>query len=264
MHDVCVSTNGDIFRTRISRSLFRFRWWFETGRYADTNRPMVLRLEEIHFYELTEAWQWFWFDALMFSKYRMTDRRKLTCAQFDYISSAFCGVTHPARAFTNGHFSGTNYVTGEYNPEGDCSAATIVCGGNVFSGRKVYYTKTLSLLSRVLPAMRAVPEGWYLEVETLDASQPPPSIADCNPLSHPWFFFEATVATNKSLPDGTLRVEPFPQLDYDPNAPVYIPVASKANRWPMVFPFYRVLDGETYRMIDELPAGSPIPKATNV
>lgn len=186
-----------------------------------TSRPEVFRLEPHHFYDLTEAWQWFWFDALMWSRFEgMTDRTQLSESQFDELAKAFSSLTAHNRAFTNGHGTdksgngpGINYVTGENvdNPIAEIpAAATLICGGTVLTGEERYS---------------------YLHVETLDGSSTPPSIRECNPGSHPWYFTAATIVTTAKYL-GKPKVIPFPQLQ-DGAYTVYVPIASKRNKSPM-------------------------------
>lgn len=47
-------------------------------------------------------------------------------------------------------------------------------------------------------------EGEFLKLTTLNGNNPPPSITDINPASHPWFFFHATLVYK----DGAVQAFP--------------------------------------------------------
>ena len=225
------------------RTLWRVKHWYEYGREFGWNRPEVNRLEPFHGYAMDEPMQWYWYRLLAWSRYGYF---LLTEDESEYIARAFCGVTHPARAFTNKSFSGWNYITGERGDGSTNKADTIVCGGNVLAGEVV-----------------TVNNQKYLQVETIDAEKPLPSLETVNPSTHPWLFNWATWATKTQLPGGGLKVTNFPQLDY--LAPVYVPLASNHSRGPMLFP----LGGSEYTSgwvsyLEELPPGTPIPPAVNV
>jgi len=205
------------------RTLYRVRHWYEYGRTFESNRPEVNRLEPFHFWSLTSSWQLFIRDVLAWSKFGVYEWMQLTTEQQAYIKNAFRGVMANDRAFTNGGFLGVDYVNMEEGDGSQNEAATIVCGGTCLSGEKVYLDSYPGLIN-----------GWYLQVHTLLASLPAPSIYDINPKLTPWYFTKATIATKTALPSGGLKVTNFPQLDY---APVYMPIVSHPGKGLVFFPF---------------------------
>jgi len=144
------------------------------GVRASAPTPEVFRLEEWHFSEMIESWQWFCFTLL------------------ESNVQAFNGVWNSYRAFSNDHGVDLfrNYITGQRLDKPLPAMASLVCGGNVLAGRE---------------------EGGYLIVETMDGNEPPP--AGVTRVTHPWLIQVATICTTTKLSDGTYKVTSFPQLD---------------------------------------------------
>lgn len=88
--------------------------------------------------------------------------------------------------------------------------------------------------------------GNELVLLTLNGNFPPPDIREINPTLTPWFFFDANIITNDKLPDGSYRVDPFP------NGPTKLPLISD------VFPVKIALS-----LVRRLGDAEPIPSAYN-
>lgn len=188
--------------------------------------PEVMPLYWVEYYELTSAWQWFWFRQLVhsFTNYKHWDENKLTAGELSFLKLEWKSLTHGAKAFTNN--AGTdvfrdyirNVNLGEDNPK---QGAITTCGNVV------------KIIGN--PTNKGTP------IETLDGSKSPPPIEKVNRLTAPWLIFCATnVAANKEdgygnwkpiivINNGIPRhkVDPFPNL-----APkdTLVPLVSNGNK----------------------------------
>lgn len=147
--------------------------------------------------EMTEPWQWFWFDLL-----KRACPSTWTDAQ---VKSAWANLTHGARAFTNKHGWNDGYqdYINHVNPgvEGMKQENVTTCG-NV-----------------VLAAGEPITKGGklVLPIVTLDRLKPPPAIEDV--ADKPWLIHTATICRPEHVditpipdaPNGTFSVIQFPQ-----------------------------------------------------
>lgn len=166
--------------------------------------PEVYPLRLSQYCDLTEAWQWFWFRQLVhsYTNFVHWDERRLSPAELKMLKGKWKSLTKSSEAFTN--FRGTNenadYINGV--GQGMAGQEPLTCCGNI--------VKALGS------------SGAFTRIETLDGNRPPPPIDKVNRLLAPHVIFGATnVAAWKDdrnnrfpflLPDGSYRVDPFPQL----------------------------------------------------
>jgi hypothetical protein len=176
--------------------------------------PSVLSMYLNQYTQLTEAWQWFWFRHLLhaYTDYAHWDSARLSPAELDMLKARWRSLTKHSEAFTN--FKGTDLFHDYISPNklpGLPGQEPLTCTGNIHKvlGDKIRFAGEM-----------------YTPIETLDGTQPPPSITLINRLTRPDLIPCATnVAADKSnrtawtvvsLADGTWRVDPFPQLSPKP------------------------------------------------
>lgn len=172
--------------------------------------PGVYPLYLSQYCDLTEDWQWFWFRQLIhsFTGFAHWDEDRLSRAVLDMLKGKWKSLTKATEAFTN--FRGTNNNRDHINNNGLDGVAgqePLDCCGNII---------------KVLSGPYRLGGKTLMKVETLDGNRPPPPIEKINRLTAPHVIKCATnVAAWKDarnnrfpfvLPDGSYRVDPFPQL----------------------------------------------------
>lgn len=176
--------------------------------------PEVLSMSLNQYSDLTQAWQEFWFAQMVhaYTKYKHWDKTKLSKTELDSLKAKWRSLTKQSEAFTN--FRGTNFYHDYISPNtktGLPGVEPLTCGGNI--------VKIIGSAVRIAGKM-------VVPIETLDGNRPPPNIALVNRLTRPDLIPCATnAAADKSnpkewkpivLPDGTYRVDNFPQLSPTP------------------------------------------------
>ena len=182
----------------------------------DVGYPEIVPLLFRDYVDLTEAWQWFWFDQLMLSMFGHTDLNLLAQVEQDFIKNAWRGLTKGYTAFCNG--KGTNDAHDYINNntlDGFPGLSQLSCGGNVVE---------------LLDANLVTRYGqYYYKVKVLDGTKPPPLSKDVNHATAPQVVNVATNSTpfgfdGNPATSGPWKVDHFHYLN---GKPVYFPVASK-------------------------------------
>lgn len=228
------------------------------GGLLDTmSYPEVVPLAFRDYINLTEAWQWFWFDQLMLSKYGHTNLSSLPQAEQDDMKRAWRDLTRGWTAFTNGRGTEANhdYISGTNVAAGLPGLSQLTCGGNVL---ELFDTTPVTAYGSLM-----------YKVKVLDGSKPPPDPHQVNFRTAPAILNRATSVTPNgfdggfSPKHGPWRVEDFPFMG---GTPMYFPVASKGGAKserghdPRGFDWVvELISAQRVRVV--LP-GEPIPEVT--
>lgn len=196
----------------------------------DKGFPETEKCLNSNFERMTEPWQWFWFELL--KRFDHSNLPETT------LKRRWANLTHGNKAFTNKHGSDTHrdYINQTNMEAEDMGHENVTTCGNVVmaAGTPV---KTMERL--------------YLPVKCIDRNQPPPPIEEV--INQPWFIHRATVCLPYQVdstplptaPNGTFRVNPFPDLD---GQDVPVPFISKGG--------INYIDMRRLRMLNP---GEPIP-----
>lgn len=154
----------------------------------DSNRPATIKSLEDRVIPLNERWQWWWFSHLIASAGDIFSVEQL--------KQKWKALTDDDEAFTNGNGSSTkaDYINGANLSVSPMAEQTLTTQGNI------------GLC--IGDAIRANGEIW-LPFLALDGTKPPPPIRWAN---HQHLIHTATIWYTDTLPDGTHRIGPFPQL----------------------------------------------------
>jgi len=192
---------------------WRVKWdWEGTVKFGTSFRkvapdPCVFRCGELndneigHYVDLTEAWQWFWFELCCKTSFgcysRNLSRRKRT-----WLANRWEAVGGNWTAFTNGHGIDLfqNFILGERLDREPPAIYTLVCGGATLTGEVVRNGKGVDML----------------KVDHFDGGKPPPPVESIDLYADPRIFF-ANIITTKPVKDADkkdigYRVVRFPQF----------------------------------------------------
>jgi hypothetical protein len=196
-----------------------------TKGYPETEKCLNSAYER-----MTEPWQRFWFELL-----KRFDNNTLSEAA---LKNRWAGLTNDGKAFTNQHGSSTHrdYINQANMDAEDMGQENVTTCGNV-----------------VLAAGEPVQKMGqiYLPVKCIDRYSPPPPVDDV--MDKPWFIHRATVCLpykvdpkpTPTAPNGTFRVNPFPDLD---GRDVPVPFISRGG-----------INYIDMRRLRKLNSGEPIP-----
>jgi hypothetical protein len=154
------------------------------------------------FVPLTPEWQWYWYRNLIYCAFGHFDETKLDRKETRDMHAAWLWLTKGSEMVTNRHGPETHreVITGQDRNEASEFIAHdgLLAGGNIIKVTGDVLRKGGQVL---------------YPFESLDGRQPAPDISEVNLVTRPDLFHRATIAHFEQLPDGTFRVDPFPQLE---------------------------------------------------